>query len=373
MATIGDIEKVLAEIAPLHYAEEWDNVGLLAGDRAEVCRGVLVCIDLSPAVLAEVQRCNANFLLCYHPPIFRPISRLRADQAGTESLVWQAVRMGCAIYSPHTALDAAEGGTNDVIAHLCGLADITPLSHAQAPEAQCKAVVFVPPANVDEVAEAMFAAGAGWIGQYHHCSFRMPGQGTFWGTEVADPVVGQAGRLEKADEVRLEVICPQAVVPEVLAAIRAHHPYEEPAIDVQALLATPASCGLGRIGRLAQPTTVGELAQRLAQAVDTDIAMLAGDPNAMVERVGVVVGSAGRWALSQRRFGPADALVTGELKHHEAIAYVNQGKSVITLGHWASERPTLQSLAERVSQKLQDVSVHVSEADRDVWHGVRRG
>lgn len=370
MATIKDVEKALGEIAPLQGAESWDNVGLLVGDRADVCRGVLVCIDLSPTVLQEAEQTGTNFLLCYHPPIFKPIARLRADRPGTESLVWRAIRQGCAVYSPHTALDAAEGGTNDVIAQLCGLVDVKPLSYGETGEAQCKVVVFVPQAKVDEVAEGMFAAGAGWIGQYHHCSFRMAGQGTFWGTDATNPTVGQAGRLEKVDEVRLEVICPRSIVPEVIAAIRASHPYEEPAFDVQALLATPAVSGMGRIGRLEQPTTAGQLAERLARAVKTNIAMLAGDASAMVQRVGVVVGSAGKWALEQRRFTPADVLVTGELKHHDAIAHVSAGKVVIALGHWASERPALQSLAERVSLKLPGVKVQVSGADRDVWAAI---
>ena len=314
MATIGDTEKVLNEIAPLRFAEDWDNVGLLVGDRREPCRGVMLCIDLSRAVLDEAEQAGVNFLLCYHPPIFKPMARLRADAVGMESLVWRAARLGCAIYSPHTALDAAEGGTNDAIAQLCELADVRPLSYAQPGEPQCKVVVFVPADKVDLVAEAMFAAGAGWIGQYHHCSFRTPGQGTFWGTDAANPAVGQAGRLERVQEVRLEIICPQALVPEVVAAIRGSHPYEEPAFDVQALLATPAAAGMGRIGRLAQPTTVGQLAERLAGQIGTRIAMVAGDASTMVQRVGVFVGSAGKWALSQRRFAQADVLITGELK-----------------------------------------------------------
>lgn len=371
MVTIDDLEKTLNDIAPPGYAQEWDNVGFLAGDRSEGCRGVLLCIDLSRTVIEEAQQVGANFLLCYHPPIFRPLGRLRADSPGAESLVWRAVRLGMAVYSPHTALDAAPGGTNDVMAGLCDLTDVKPLSYAQSSPSQSKLVVFVPAAAVDKVAEAMFAAGAGWIGQYHHCSFRIPGHGTFWGTPAANPTVGQAGRLETVEEIRLEVVCPSAVLPEVVVAIRATHPYEEPAFDIHPLVPTPDSCGMGRMGRLEQPTTAGQFAERLARAIGSDIAMLAGDASAMVQRVGVVVGSAGRWALEQPRFAGVDVLVTGELKHHEAIAYVNQGKTVIALGHWASERPTLPPLAERIRRGLPGVNVQVSQADRDIWSTAR--
>ncbi len=160
MATIGDLEYVLHQIAPLELAQEWDNVGLLVGDRGEVCREALLCIDLLPAVLEEARQTGANLLVCYHPPLFKPIHRLRADQPGTESLLWRAAQLGCAIYSPHTALDAAEGGTNDVLAALCDLTDVKPLAFADADAGQCKVVVFVPEAHVDKVAEAIFAAGA---------------------------------------------------------------------------------------------------------------------------------------------------------------------------------------------------------------------
>lgn len=371
MATIGDIETVLNTIAPPRHAEHWDNVGLLAGERREACRGALLCIDLSPAVLDEAQAAGANLLVCYHPPLFKPVSRLRAEQPGAESLLWRAIRQGCAIHSPHTALDAAQGGTNDVIAELCELVDIRPIDFAAGGPAGCKIAVFVPPGSVEPVAEAMFAAGAGWIGQYHHCSFRLAGEGTFWGTEATNPAIGEAGRLERVAEIRLEMVCPSAVLPEVIGALRASHPYEEPAFDICPLQAAPAATGMGRLGRLRIATTADELARRLARAVDSDITTLAGDVSAMVQTVAVVVGSAGKWALEQRRFGQADALVTGELKHHDARAYAAAGKVVISLGHWASERPALRPLASRLSAAVPGLPVQVSTADRDVWTAVR--
>jgi dinuclear metal center YbgI/SA1388 family protein len=370
MATIGDVERVLHQIAPLALAQEWDNVGLLAGDRRDVCRGAMLCIDLSPDVLAEAEQIGTNLLVCYHPPLFKPINRLRADQPGTESLLWRAAQLRCAIYSPHTALDAAEGGTNDAIASLCDLTNVEPLGFAEPDAGQCKVVVFVPEEKVDEVAEAMFAAGAGWIGHYHHCSFRLRGEGTFWGTEATKPAIGQAGRLERVEEVRLEAVCPRDILPQVVAAIRATHPYEEPAFDVYPLQRAPAGTGAGRMGALRQPTQARQLADKIARAVGSKIAMLAGDATATVEQVGVVVGSAGRWAIQQRRFEQVQALVTGELKHHDALAHVATGKVVIALGHWASERPVLASLAGRLETHVPGLAVRISKADRDVWQAV---
>lgn len=370
MPTIADVERTLNRLAPLEHAEAWDNVGLLAGDRSDLCRAALLCIDLSPAVLDEADSLGANLLVCYHPPLFKPINRLCADRAGTESLLWRAARLGCAIYSPHTALDAAEGGTNDVMAQLCNLTDVKPLTLATAGAEQSKVIVFVPQSNVDTVAEAMFAAGAGWIGQYHHCSFRIPGEGTFWGTDEANPAVGQAGRLERVQEIRLEAVCPRALVADVVVAIRGAHPYEEPAVDIVSLQLVPAGTGMGRIGRLAQPVPARDLAAQLARATNSKIAMLAGDPDTLCKHVAILVGSAGREALAQRRFEQAQVLVTGELKHHDAIAHVTAGKVVIALGHWASERPALASFARRIADEIPDLNVQVSRADRDVWQAV---
>jgi len=370
MATIGDVAAALGEIAPPAYAQAWDNVGLLTGDPSDPCGGILLCIDLRPGVLDEAERAGLNLLACYHPPIFKPIRRLTAEDPAPLSLLWRAARLGCAIYSMHTALDAAAGGTNDVICQACGLTDVQPLDFARAAEAQCKIVVFVPPDDVDDVAEAMFAAGAGWIGQYHHCSFRLRGEGTFWGTEATSPHIGRAGRLERVDEIRLEAVCPRAAVPEVVQAIRAAHPYEEPAFDIYPLEPTPADAGMGRIGKLPRSISVAALARKLKKTLGAGYTLVAGETSRKARTIAVVVGSAGKWALEQHRFLPADVLVTGELKHHDALAYVAQGKTVIALGHWASERPALRAVAEALTSKLPAVPVRISKADRDVWQAI---
>ena len=157
-------------IAPVHLAQEWDNVGLLVGDRRASCRRVLLCIDTTPAVLAEAVRLKCEMIVSYHPPLLRPVKRVLADSGETDSLVHDAIRRGIGIYSPHTALDAADGGTNDVLAELCGLRETEPFEFVAGVERECKVVVFVPPEALDRVSGAMFAAGGGRIGQYEQLS-----------------------------------------------------------------------------------------------------------------------------------------------------------------------------------------------------------
>src|SRR5438445_971787 len=180
--------EILEEIAPTRHAEPWANVGLLVGDLDQHISRVLFTIDYTPAVTQEGRDKNCDCIIAYHPPIFDALKRI----LGT-SPIYDAIRRGVAIYSPHTALDVADGGTNDMLADAIGLCpDRQPLRITDAKAANYKLVVFAPRDAADMVAEALFAAGAGRIGHYTSCSFPSPGTGTFFAAEGADPGVGQA-------------------------------------------------------------------------------------------------------------------------------------------------------------------------------------
>ncbi|UCC29816.1 MAG: Nif3-like dinuclear metal center hexameric protein, partial [Phycisphaerales bacterium] len=250
-------------VVPTGLAQSWDNVGLLAGDCQGPVDHVLTCIDLTPAVLEEALRKKVDVILAYHPPILNPVSSLCADDTGTEAVVFQCIRNGIAVYSVHTALDAADGGTNDAIASLCGIEETEPLEYVDDPTMEvCKLVVFVPPNAIKKVSDAMFSAGAGSIGDYSQCSYRTSGQGTFFGGEDSQPSVGEPGRMEYVDEIRLETVVPLTVLPAVVTAMARAHPYEEPAFDVYPLKPPPLR-GIGRIGRLPRPVHLASLARKL--------------------------------------------------------------------------------------------------------------
>ena len=360
--TIGDVVQVLDEIAPPQLAQSWDNVGLLAGDRSARCKRILLCIDLTPPVLDEAIASNCELIVAYHPPIFRPIARLLADSPDTDAIVHNAIAAGIAIYSPHTALDAAAGGTNDVLAGFCKLTDIEPFEYVQTGPAQSKVVTFVPEADLEKVASALFAAGAGRIGEYEQCSYRVRGQGTFFGTEGANPRVGQRGRLEFVDEVRIEVVAPNARLPEVIAALRASHPYEEPAFDIYPLT-VPPQVGIGRVGNLPEGTTLGALARTLARATKSKVASIVGPAGQEVRRAAVCVGAAGRLPFEKPRSRDCEVIVTGEIRHHDALTILRRGVTAIALGHWESERPALSALAARIREALPYAATLISQAD----------
>ena len=237
MTSVATVAAALAEFAPPARAAEWDYVGLLAGDPAAAVTGVLVAHDLDEAVLDEAAACRAELIVCYHPPLFAPLARVRADQA-EERRVWRAIAEGRALYATHTALDHAPRGTNEFLAEALGLTVSGPLRPMAEQPDRVKLVTFVPRERTDAVAAAMAGAGAGRIGDYAECSFRVAGEGAFRGLAGSRPAVGEAGRLERVAEDRLEMVVPRAALATVTTALRAVHPYEEAAFDVYALEAT---------------------------------------------------------------------------------------------------------------------------------------
>jgi dinuclear metal center YbgI/SA1388 family protein len=355
---VADLVDAMEALAPPRYAAAWDNVGLLVGDRGAGLTRVLLTIDCTREVLDEARRERADAIVAYHPPIFAAVKRFVAG-----SVAFEAARAGIAVYSPHTALDAADGGTNDVLADALGMTARAPLQIAAAADAELKLVTFVPESHVEAVSRAVFAAGAGHIGRYSACSFRAAGTGTFFGEEGASPVVGQAGRLEEAAELRLETVVPVGVVDAVVKALRAAHPYEEPAFDLVRLAAPPERRGMGRVGAV-ERTTVGGLVERVKRALATDHVLVAGRLDAPVERAAVCAGSGGELLDDAVRAG-ARLFLTGEMRHHDALRATAAGVAVVCTRHSTSERAALDALARNLTPRLPGVGVVASREDRD--------
>jgi dinuclear metal center YbgI/SA1388 family protein len=352
---LADITAILESIAPTRFAESWDNVGLLAGDPAADVSRILLTIDYTAAVAAEAKSLGCGLVVSYHPPIFEPLKRLKAGE-----VVFDAIRNGIAIYSPHTALDVADGGTNDMLADILGLQDRTALRVSPATNGQYKLITFVPAECVEKVSQALFDAGAGRIGNYSSCSFRSAGEGTFFGEAGTNPAVGQSGRLERAAEIRLETVVPVSCVTQVIAALRKAHPYEEPAFDLNQLAAAPDGRGMGRIGSL--NASRAELLETIKRGLGISQLLIAGPTSGQVRRAAVCAGACGNLlhtALAER----ADLFLTGEVRHHDALKAAAAGMTVMCALHSNSERPVL----ERLKARLQSVHLDaiISSADRD--------
>jgi len=367
---VADVVRELEILAPPGLAADGDNVGLLVGDLAAEVKKVLLCVDLGESVLSEAVRARAQMVVAHHPPIFESIKRVTAEQT---PVVYTAARRGVAVYSAHTNLDVAPGGTNDVLSEALGLVERRPLEPIIRRD-QCKIVVFVSPDDLSHVAAAAFAAGAGRMGNYYDCAFFCHGISSFCGGRGSHPTVGQAGRHEVTEELRLEMVCPRSKAAEIRSAIRAAHTYEEPAVDTYPLEDFPPGCGNGRIGTLKRPVTVRTLINRVKKAMGVKRVLLAaassekgGDgKGTLVTTAACCAGSAGSLV------GPAAAqgatfYVAGELSHHEAIGAVAAGLTVVCLGHGNSERLAMARLGERLSGALPKLKTIISQRDRDPY------
>jgi dinuclear metal center YbgI/SA1388 family protein len=360
---VSNFTAALNQIAPLQYAEAWDNVGLLIGDPHQPVTRVMLCIDYSTAVAAEAREAECDFIIAYHPPMFDAVKKITAD--GPSSLIHDAIGRGIAIYSPHTSLDVAPGGTNDMLADAVGILNPAPLRANAAKATEYKLITFVPEKSLQQVSEALFAAGAGQIGNYSQCSFRSAGHGTFFGQDGSNPITGKTGQLETAPEIRLETIVPIARVSEVIHALRQTHPYEEPAFDLLTLAAGPSSLGMGRVGSLPVPTPLPQLLNRIKQELDLDHLLVAESGKDRVTRVAVCAGSCGN-LLDAAITACADFYLTGEMRHHDAIKAIRAGITVVCTLHSNSERAVLKRVKARLEQILPDhPQILLSQTDRD--------
>lgn len=349
----------LERIAPLQYAEPWDNVGLLAGDPNQKITGIMLCIDLTTEILAEAAANHCNLIIAYHPPIFKPVTRLTAN-----NIVFSAIQKNIAIYSPHTALDCAPGGVNDVLAEILELKQITPLRLTTLTNQYFKLITFVPKNALDKVSNALFTAGAGHIGNYSHCSFQTEGTGTFLGAAGTNPTIGKPGQLEQTDETRFETIIPAHLMQKVVSALFQSHPYEEPAFDLIPLTIIPNKVGQGRMGTLSSPTSVTEIISRVKQQLNIINALLAGPMNKIITRVACLAGAGGEFIDDAIAQG-VDLFLTGEIRHHDALKAANAGLTVISTLHSNSERVVLPVLQQKIIELCPNLKILISKTDKD--------
>jgi dinuclear metal center YbgI/SA1388 family protein len=358
VARVRDIAKAVERIAPTPLSEDWDNSGLQVGDPASEANRVLVALTPMDEVFEEAEEAGADFLLFHHPLIFNPLKSVDTGSYPGD-LVARAVRGGLAVYAAHTSYDAAPDGVSVALAEALGLRG--PFEVVSPRGAVRKLVIFVPEENVDVVADALAGAGAGVIGEYTHCTFRTPGTGTFLGGEMADPYLGEKGKLEKVEEIRLETVVPAHAAERAVAAAVAAHPYEEVALDLYPVDGRPVGCGYGRVGALPEPMTSEELREHVSNALGSPARLVAGHGH-RVERVAVLGGSGGSFVREAAASG-AEAYVTGDLDYHDALLAGYLGLVAIDAGHAATELPSLTPLARRL-EELVDVPVEVSRVRR---------
>lgn len=336
---------------PRSLAEEWDRTGLQVGRLEAPCRRVLVVLDLELRHLPLLP--EVDLVVAHHPLLFHPLEAVRPDTPlGAKLRALLAADV--AFYALHTPYDAAQGGLNDLLAHRLGLREARPL---RTRGRLLKLVVFVPTTHEEAVAQALFSAGAGKIGKYGHCSFRVRGTGTFLPEEGAKPFLGTVGREEHVEEVRLETIVPEEKLEKVLEAMLSAHPYEEVAYDLYPLANRDVRHGLGRVGQLSEPTRVTAVLERFAMALGVAGPKVVAGPTAKeVSRVAVCGGSGGDLVPAALHAG-AELFLTGEMGYHRVQEAVEAGLTVALFGHAETERPFVPHIAGLLRERFPELEV----------------
>lgn len=354
MLRVADVTDYLESIAPRRWAFDWDPVGLQIGSPDAPADRILVALDVNQTSLALAEERDSQLLVIHHPLIWKPIAHLREGN-DVEGKVARIVRGGRSFFGIHTNWDAAPGGISETLAARLGMTDLDPIGSGATVE-QVKVVVFAPSEARNTLIDAMSAAGAGRIGNYERCAFWTSGTGTFVGNANANPAVGRAEQIESVAETRIEMVVDVARLAAVVKALRGVHPYEEPAYDLVTLRPSVPQ-PLSRIGNI-NPMSARELVALADEQLGTKT-WLYGDPDRRIERLAVSGGAAGSEWVAAKAAG-ADAFLTGEFRHDEGVAGVDQGFVMMASGHRETEHPGMEALADRLRERFPEAEVVVA-------------
>jgi dinuclear metal center YbgI/SA1388 family protein len=346
MITVKDIVSELEKLAPLSYQESYDNAGLIVGSLESEANLALLCFDITEDIIDEAIEKKANLVISHHPVIFGGLKKINGKNA-TERIVIKAIRNNIALYAAHTNLDSVSGGINTVLAEKLGLSNIKILS--QIEKILFKIATFVPEGYYEKVRQAMFDAGAGYIGNYDSCSYNIKGTGTFRGGENTNPFVGEKGVLHNEQEVRIETVVKKENLNKVISALKLNHPYEEPAYDVYQLENKYENAGIGAIGILPEYTDAVEFLTKIKNILPVKI-IRHNDLFKKVKTVAVCGGSGSGYINEAIRAG-ADIFVTGDCKYHHFLDCRNEIILADT-GHFESEYFAIEIFYSIINKKF---------------------
>ncbi|MBB1140879.1 Nif3-like dinuclear metal center hexameric protein [Myroides sp. WP-1] len=352
---VKNIIPILEELAPLGYAEDFDNVGLLVGNYEQEVSGILVCHDALETVVEEAIAQKCNLIVCFHPILFSGLKKITGKNY-VERAVIKAIKNDIAIYAIHTALDNHQEGVNKIFCNTLGLEN-TRILIPKANYIQ-KLVTYVPIQETEKIRQALFAVGAGAIGNYDHCSFVSEGKGSFRGNEKSNPVLGQPGIEEIVGEHKVEVIYEKHLQGKILAALFQAHPYEEVAYEIYNLENTLQNVGMGMIGEFKEPMEETAFLQMVKDKTGTGGIRHSALLHKPIQKVAVLGGS-GSFAIKAALQQKADAFITADLKYHQFYEAENQ-LVLADIGHFESERYTKNYIVEFLSKKMPNFAVILS-------------
>ncbi len=360
-----EIIELFEKFSPKHLAVEGDSIGLQIGRLNHKMKNVLVALDVDLAVVEEAIEIGAELIIAHHPPIFHPLKSIRTDHS-RGLLVEKLIKNDIAVYAAHTNLDIADGGMNDWLADALNLNERTILAETNRDDLG-KLIVFIPVTHEDSMREALGHAGAGSIGNYKDCSYTSHGTGRFSPQAGSNPFLGEKGKPEQVEEVKIEVIYPLKIESKIVKAMVAAHPYEEPAFDLIELRNQGKAYGLGRVGILKKEMNLLEFSKYVKEKLDVSFVRTVGDFNKKINKVAVLGGDGNKYISAAKRKG-ADVLVSGDIYYHHAQEANELNLAVVDPGH-NIEKIMKKGVSDYMNKKAElngwDIQFHASKIHTD--------
>ena len=356
---VNEITSAIEQVAPLYLQEDFDNAGMQVGDPNSEITGVVLCTDVREDIVDEAISLGANLIISHHPLIFHAIKKI-TGRSYVERIIAKALKHDITIYCAHTNMDNCRGGVNFKMAEKLGLKNVQVLDPQKG--TLRKVVVYVPTAQAAEVEQAMFDAGAGRLGDYEHCSYRLDGEGRYRAVEGAHPFAGEVGESHMEPETRVEVLVHKAKCGAVLAAMLKAHPYEEPAFDVIALDNADRYSGSGVIGDI-EPMDALDFLEMLKPTFEVHTVRYSGNTNKNVQRI-ALCGGAGSFLAGAAMAQGADVFVSGDMKYHEFMG--NEQRIILAdIGHWESEHYTKEIFRDIIAKLKPSFPVTFAKSEKN--------
>ncbi|WP_428742189.1 Nif3-like dinuclear metal center hexameric protein [Tenacibaculum sp.] len=360
---IKDVTNYIEQLAPLSYAEDFDNVGLLIGNYTTEVTGIIVTLDTLEETVDEAITNNCNLIVSFHPIVFSGLKKINGNNY-VERVVLKAIQHNIAIYATHTALDNVNNGVSAKMGEVLGLENMRTLIPKKG--IIKKLTTYVPFSEATNLREKLFEAGAGNIGNYDNCSFNVEGKGSYRGNETSNPTVGEKGKLMFEEETCITVTFDSYLEEKILSALFKNHPYEEVAYEVITLDNQNQNVGMGMIGELSSPMNEKDFLLFVKETFKTGCVRHSELLDKPIKKVAVLGGS-GSFAIKNAIRAGADAYISADFKYHE---FFKAEKNILLtdVGHYESEQFTKNLLVDYLSKKFSTFAIILSEKSTNPIH-----
>lgn len=362
MYRLEEVISRLEVLAPTYLAEKWDNVGLLIGSRKQPIKKILCALDINLAVVKEAIAKEVDCIVTHHPLIFKPLGKLDFDTPKGE-LIQLLIQNNIAVYSMHTNWDIAQGGINDVLSRAFEIEEAKPLEITQTNRMD-KLVIYAPRSCEAALREVIIQHNTCTIGNYKGCTFVTEGTGSFIPLEGSNPYIGKQDVCELVEEIKIECMVNSKDIPELMKAVAKVHPYEEIAYDIYGLDHLKTYEGIGRYGKI-KDISLEELVIKTKQIFNIPYVRVVGQKAGIIQNLAICSGSGSEFISQAARV--AQVYITGDVKFHEGQMALEQGLTLIDVGHYASENKAIPFLRDYLIENFEQLEVICSNVDGEVF------